>query len=164
MVEPVDPFEGGELDGLERAPGPAPADDLGLVEAVDRLGRARCRSCRRRCRPRARCRPRRGARCSGSRRTATPRSLWWTRPPPCAGRRSCSACSSASSTKPVVRRPADTRQPTMRRAIGIDDEGDVDEALPGRDVGEVRHPQRVRPLAPGTAGSPGRAGRARPGR
>ena len=32
----------------------------------------------------------------------------------------------------------------MRRAIGVDDEGDVDEALPGRDVGEVRQPERVR--------------------
>ena len=28
---------------------------------------------------------------------------------------------------------------------GVDDEGDVDEAGPGRDVGEVRHPQDVRP-------------------
>ena len=37
MIEPVDPFEGGELDGFETAPGPASMDDLGLVEAVDRL-------------------------------------------------------------------------------------------------------------------------------
>lgn len=28
----------------------------------------------------------------------------------------------------------------------VHDEGDIDEALPGRDIGEVRHPQRVRPL------------------
>ena len=28
---------------------------------------------------------------------------------------------------------------------GVDDEGHVDEALPGRDVGEVRQPERVRP-------------------
>ena len=38
MVEPVDPFEAGELDGFERPPGPAPVDHLGLVEAVDGLG------------------------------------------------------------------------------------------------------------------------------
>ncbi len=38
MVEPVDPFQGRELHGLEAAPGAAPADDLGLVEADDRLG------------------------------------------------------------------------------------------------------------------------------
>jgi hypothetical protein len=36
-VEPMDPFEGGEFDGLEAAPGAAPTDDLGLVQAVDRL-------------------------------------------------------------------------------------------------------------------------------
>ena len=38
MVEPVDPFERGELDGFERAPWPTPVDHLGLVEAVDGLG------------------------------------------------------------------------------------------------------------------------------
>ena len=38
MVEPVHPVEGGELDGFQRAPRSAPPDDLGLVEAVDRLG------------------------------------------------------------------------------------------------------------------------------
>jgi hypothetical protein len=30
----------------------------------------------------------------------------------------------------------------------VDDEGDVDEALPGGDVGEVRQPQCVRPGCP----------------
>ena len=38
VVEPVDPFERGVLDGFERAPRPAPMDHLGFVEAVDRLG------------------------------------------------------------------------------------------------------------------------------
>ena len=37
-VEPVDPFEGGDLDGLEAAPWPEPADDLGLKQADHRLG------------------------------------------------------------------------------------------------------------------------------
>ena len=36
VVEPVDPFQGGELDGLQAAPWPA-ADYFGLVEAVDRF-------------------------------------------------------------------------------------------------------------------------------
>jgi hypothetical protein len=45
----------------------------------------------------------------------TPRSLWCTRPPWRTGRRSHSACSSASSTK-SARAERDTRQPTMRRA------------------------------------------------
>ena len=38
VVEPVDPFERGVLDGFQRAPRPAPVDHLGLVEPVDRLG------------------------------------------------------------------------------------------------------------------------------
>ena len=38
IVEPVDPFERGVLDGFDRAPRTAPVDDLGLVEAVDRFG------------------------------------------------------------------------------------------------------------------------------
>ena len=37
VVEPVHPFEGGELDGLERLPGPAPPDHLGLEQADDAL-------------------------------------------------------------------------------------------------------------------------------
>jgi len=38
VVEPVDPFEGGELDDFEAASGPAPGDHLGLEEADLRLG------------------------------------------------------------------------------------------------------------------------------
>ena len=38
VVEPIDPFEGCELDGLQRFPRSAPTDDLGLVKAVDGFG------------------------------------------------------------------------------------------------------------------------------
>jgi hypothetical protein len=38
MVEPVHPFEGGELDRLDAAPGTTPADHLGLEQADDGLG------------------------------------------------------------------------------------------------------------------------------
>ena len=38
VVEPVDPFEGGELDRFGMAPGAATMDHLSLVEADDRLG------------------------------------------------------------------------------------------------------------------------------
>src|SRR3954465_9304599 len=38
VVEPVDPFQRGELDGLEVSPWPAAMDHLGLVEAVDGFG------------------------------------------------------------------------------------------------------------------------------
>jgi hypothetical protein len=40
IVEPIDPFQGRELDGFERPPRPAPMDDLGLVETVDGLGQS----------------------------------------------------------------------------------------------------------------------------
>ena len=38
VVEPVDPFQGCELDGFEGPPWPAPMDQLRLVKPVDRLG------------------------------------------------------------------------------------------------------------------------------
>ena len=37
MVEPVDPFERGQFDSLAGLPGPA-VDHLGFVQAIDRLG------------------------------------------------------------------------------------------------------------------------------
>jgi len=37
VVKPLDPLQGGELDGFQRAPGSASADHLGFVEAVDAL-------------------------------------------------------------------------------------------------------------------------------
>src|SRR3954453_17386529 len=73
-----------------------------------------------------------------------PLSLWCTSPPRWTGRRSCRACSSASSTKPACGRargsPADDPA-----GIGVDHEGDVDEAGPCRDIGEVGEPENVRP-------------------
>ena len=38
VVEPIDPFERGELHGFEVAPWSSPMDDLGLVKTVDRFG------------------------------------------------------------------------------------------------------------------------------
>ena len=38
VVPPPDPFQGRELDLLDRAPRALEADQLGLVQAVDRLG------------------------------------------------------------------------------------------------------------------------------
>jgi hypothetical protein len=38
IVEPVDPFQCGELDGFQVSPGTAALDHLGLVETVDGLG------------------------------------------------------------------------------------------------------------------------------
>ena len=38
MIEPVNPFQRRVLDGVDVAPGTTTADDLGLVQPVDRLG------------------------------------------------------------------------------------------------------------------------------
>jgi len=38
VVEPVDTFQSGEFDRFKVPPWPAPMDDLGLVETVDRFG------------------------------------------------------------------------------------------------------------------------------
>jgi len=38
VVEPIDPFQGRELDGFEAAPWSTPVDQLGLVETVDGFG------------------------------------------------------------------------------------------------------------------------------
>jgi hypothetical protein len=38
VIEPVDPLQGGVLDLVDAPPGAAPADQLGLVQADDRLG------------------------------------------------------------------------------------------------------------------------------
>jgi hypothetical protein len=38
VVEPIDPFESCHFDGLQIAPQPATADDLGFVKAIDCLG------------------------------------------------------------------------------------------------------------------------------
>ena len=63
VVEPVDPFQRRELDGLEAAPWPAPMDHLGLVETVDGFGESIVIGILRRCRQKARCLLRPGARC-----------------------------------------------------------------------------------------------------
>jgi hypothetical protein len=40
VVEPVDPLQRRELDVIDPLPGATPADQLGLVEADDRLGQS----------------------------------------------------------------------------------------------------------------------------
>ena len=98
VVEPIHPFQGGELDGLQAAPRPAAADYFGLVEAVDRLGQGVIVGVANAA----------GSTPASARRSVyfiatycDPRSLWWMRPLPLAGRRSWSACSKASRTKPA---------------------------------------------------------------
>ena len=87
-IEPIDPFEGRELDRFERAPRSAPMDHFGFVQAVDRLGESVVVRV-----PDAADRRFN----AGVGQTlgvldrdvlGTPRSEWWTRPPPRTGRRS----------------------------------------------------------------------------
>jgi hypothetical protein len=40
LLKLIDPGPGRELDGLEASPRPAPMNDLGFVEAIDRLATA----------------------------------------------------------------------------------------------------------------------------
>lgn len=119
VVEPVDPFQGCDLDLLEIAPGAAGFDQFGLVEAVDRLRESVVVA---------------GA--SGPDRGVDAgidepfserdrgvlgefnRSLWWTTPVRSVIPSRCRvqiACSIASSTSGVVIE-VEHRQPRMRRA------------------------------------------------
>ena len=143
VIEPVDPFEGGELDGLEVAPGSAPMDDLGLVEAVDRLGERVV---------------------VGIADAADRGHEAGLRQPlsvfdrhvlhaPIAVMNQTAASNRSTIVQRLLQRVED--EAGMGRARrspaddppreGVDDKGDIDEALPGRDVGEVGNPQRVRP-------------------
>ena len=117
FVEPVDPFEGGELDRFEAAPGAAPVDHLGFVEAVNGFGEgivggevAVADAADRRLDP-----------CLGKPLGILDRDVLPTaitvmdETAARTGRRWYRACSSASSTKPASA-DRETRQPTIRRA------------------------------------------------
>ena len=122
VVEPVDPFQRRVFDGLERSPRSLPVDHRcpfgeaqdRLVNAIDRLDQSVVIAV-------ADTADRRFDARFGEafgvldRDVWLPRSEWWMRPPLCVGRRSWSACSSASRTKPAwaVRL---ARQPTISRA------------------------------------------------
>src|SRR4051812_24115424 len=70
-----------------------------------------------------------------------PLSLWCTSPPRWTGRRSCSACIEHKACMRRARGPP-AHNPAR---IGVDHEGDVDKAGPGRHIGEVGEPENVRP-------------------
>ena len=143
MVEPVNPFERRELDGFEISPWPTPMDHLGLVETVDGFGESIVI----------------GISDAADRRLHASFS------------QALGVFDRDVLAAPVamVHEPAAMNRPSimqrlfqriehearMRRAgspptndpagIGVDDEGNVDEAGPGRDIGEVREPEDVRP-------------------
>ena len=114
VVEPVDPFQRRELDGLQAAPWPAPVDQLGLVEAVDSFGESIVIGI-------SDAADRRLHACFSQALGVFDRDVLaapvavCTSPPRWTGRRSCSACSSASSMKPACA-VREARQPTILRA------------------------------------------------
>ena len=140
-VEPIDPFEGGELDCLEGSPRPTAMDYLGLEQTVDRLGQGVVLAV-----PDATDRGldaclRQPLRVAQSKILA----------PPVAMVHEPAALNRTAFVQGLFQRveheggvsragdpPADDAP-----GIGIDHEGHVDKAGPGRDVGEVADSQGV---------------------
>src|SRR3954453_10795661 len=142
VVEPVDPFEGGKLDRFEAAPGAAPMDQLGFVEAVDGFGEgvivAITDAANRRLDTRR-----------GKPLGILDRDVLHTA---IAVMDEAAAPDGPALVQGLLQRvqheagvsragdtPADDAP-----CKGVDDEGDIDETGPRRDVGKVGHPQGVR--------------------
>src|ERR1700712_5819471 len=139
VVEPVDPFQRRELDGLEVSPWPAAMDHLGLVEAVDGFGESIVI----------------GISDAADRRLDAcfsqalgvlngyvlaapvavvhePATMDWPSIMQCLLQRVEHEACMRRARGPPAHDPA---------GIGVDHEGDVDKAGPGRDIGEVREPE-----------------------
>ena len=136
-------FEGGELDCLEAAPGPSSSDHLGLEEADHRLGQRVVAGVPDRANGGLDPRLGEAPRSYRMARYCDPRSEWAISPAPFAGRRWWIACSRAPATKPAVALRL-TRPARDAPGVGVEDEGDMGEALPGRHVGEVADPEPIR--------------------
>jgi len=143
VVEPIDPFEGGELDRLEGAPGAAPMDDLGLEETNHRFGESVVVGISDAAD---------GRLDAGLGETLGVANAHILRPSvgmahePAAGEGPSLMKSLLQGVEDEVR-PRRARHAPTDNLPGedIDDEGDVDEAGPGRDIGEVGDPEHVRP-------------------
>src|SRR3954449_9157123 len=142
VVEPVDPFEGGELDRFEAAPGAAPMDQLGFVEAVDGFGEgvivaitdaANRRLDARRGKPL-------GILDRDVLHTAIAVMDEAAAPD---GPARVQGLLQRVEHEASVSRAGDAPADDAPRE-DVDDEGDIDETGPRRDVGKVGHPQGVR--------------------
>lgn len=144
MVEPVHLFERGDLDGLASLPGPTPMDELGLVESVDDLSQGvvvvvalaadrRLDASR--------------GQALGVADTDVLRAAIAMVGRPAIALWPAGIQSLLQGVKHEigVHRGADALAHDPA-GIGIDDEGHVQPALPGADVGEVGHPKLVRPI------------------
>ena len=141
IIKPIDPFQGGVLDGLEVSPRSASMDDLGLVPTFDRLGEGVVAAADR------------GLEAGlGQSFAVFDREVLHA---PIAVMNEAAASNGSAIVQRLLQRVE--HEAGMGRARGapahdptrecVDDERDVDEALPSGDVGEVRDPQRVRPGA-----------------
>ena len=142
VVEPVDPFEGRVFDGLERAPRTLAPYHFCFVEPVDRFGQGVVVAI-------ADAADRRYEAGLAETLRVLDRDVLHA---------AIRVVDETAADRPAFLQGLLQRiehEAGMRRArrapaddpagVSVDDEGHVDEACPGCDVGEVRHPQRVRP-------------------
>ncbi|GAB5378315.1 MAG: hypothetical protein AcusKO_47770 [Acuticoccus sp.] len=143
MVEPVDPGERRELDSLEGSPRTPPMNDFGLVEAVDCLGESVVVAV--------------ADAADGGLDTSLGQALGVANADVLRAQAIRMVHQAGAMNRPSlmqrllqsVQHEAGMSGPAHPPAddaagIGVDDEGDVDEARPGRDIGEIREPQPVR--------------------
>ena len=143
VVEPVDPFEGGELHRLGMAPRAATADNLSLEQADDRLGESVVVAI--------------ADAADGRLDASIGQALGVADRDVLHATIAVMHQAVPREGPPVVERlfqgiqdkaglgRARHPQADDPPGEGIDDKGDIDEPLPGRDIGEVRDPQRIRP-------------------
>src|SRR5438874_2518964 len=146
VVEPLDPFQGGELDKFQRTPRSPSADHLGLVKAVDALGQSIVIAVADAAHGGL------DARFGQALGVANRHVLH----SPVAMVNQAATLDGAAVSQSLLQgiqheaRLCRTTHPPADDApgIGVDNKSDVDEALPGRDVCEVRQPQYIRPRRP----------------
>jgi hypothetical protein len=141
VVEPVDPLQPGELDSFERSPWSSPMDDLGLVKVIDRLGQSVVIA--------VADTPDRWLdsgfgeafavlygdvlRATVTVMDKTAALLWSA---------IVQSLLQGIEDETGMRRPADSPANDIA-GVNVDDERDIDEPAPGRDIGKVRDPQPV---------------------
>lgn len=139
VVEPVDLFEHGERDVLDAVPTAAAADDLGLEPAEDALGQgivgAVADAADRRCGAGFR-----QALGVANRDVFGPAIAMIHQPGVAQRAALVQSLLEGIEDEPGMGSPPDAPADGARR-VGVDDRGDVDNALPGGGPGDIRSPQ-----------------------
>src|SRR3984957_2154983 len=142
IVEPVHPLESCELDGLEVAPRSTSMDDLSLVEAVNRFGEGvvvRVADA-----AEGRLDPSFGETLGVLDREILDAAIAMMDEAAAAGGPSVmERLFESVQDEARMRCPAGSSANDPPR-VGVDDEGDIDEAGPGRDIRKIGQPQTVR--------------------